>query len=536
MAARRTLPFGKMLLDEIFPMRLLYLEDDACDAELTQEQLRTEWPECAVQVVDTRDAFETELEAGGYDAVLSDFNLVQFNGLEALEMAHNLCPDMPFLFFSGTIGEDRAVEAMRNGATDYVLKDRPKRLIVALRRALENAKQVRERRAAEEQLLRVQRLENIGMLAAGIAHDFNNVLAPILIAVPLLRGKVHDATQEMILANVERSVERGAGLVRQIIGFAQGVTGEPHLVQPRHLLRDLLAVMRQTFPSAIRIEDQTDNDLWPLKINPTQLHQVLLNLCVNARDAMPAGGTLVVRAQNKRLDEMSAAAIRGTRMGAYLVFEVVDSGTGIPPELVGRIWEPFFTTKPEGRGTGLGLPTVRGIVESYGGIVTVESQPGRGTTFRVYFPALPGSELTEQSDTSVAAPRGQNELIIVVDDDDNVRDVTAAMLTRHGYRVLAAANGTEAVALFAPRSLEVKLVVTDLGMPQLDGCALAQIVQRLSPATKILAISGLPDAGSRLGNFHFDGPFLPKPFTAEALLTAISETLAGGASANLVGK
>lgn len=511
-------------------MRILYLEDDPSDVELTTETLRAEWPDCDIRPVASRDTYRQALEEGSYELILSDFNLIGFNGLDALQHARAISPHVPFVFFSGTIGEDRAVEAMRSGAADYVIKDRPKRLVGAIRRALENARLQHEREAARDQLLRVQRLENIGMLAAGIAHDFSNVLAPVLLAVPLLRGTNPDPAQEKILLNIEKSVERGAGLVRQILGFAQGVTGEPHLIHPRSLLRDLLVVVRQTFPAAIQVEDDIASELWPLKVNPTQLHQVLLNLCVNARDAMPNGGVLRLKAANVELDELSAAGLRGMRPGAYLRFEVGDSGTGIPPELLERIWEPFFTTKEKGRGTGLGLPTVRSIIDNYQGAIKVHSQAGRGTTFQVYLPAQPGHAAAETASATPAMLRGQGELVLVVDDDDNVRDIVTTMLTRHNYRVLAAANGTEAVALFAPRSLEVRAVITDLAMPQLDGYALAQIVHQLNPTTRILTMSGVSGARERLQQSTCDGPFLAKPFTSETLLQALQTALAGNAN------
>jgi two-component system cell cycle sensor histidine kinase/response regulator CckA len=481
-------------------------------------------------VVSNREDFIAQLAVGGHDVILSDFNIVSFNGLDALQLAREKTPGTPFIFLSGTIGEDRAVEALQSGAKDYVIKDRPKRLVPAIRRAVEEARQERERAAAEEQLLRVQRLENIGMLAAGIAHDFNNVLAPVLMAVPLLRDRLTEASDRSILSNVEKSVERGAGLVRQILGFAHGVAGEPQFLQPRHLVRDLIDVMRQTFPRAIQIEEHMENGLWPLRANPTQLHQILLNLCVNARDAMPDGGTLRFRVANHPLDEVGAAAIPGAKPGNYLLFEVADTGMGIPPGVLGRIWEPFFTTKGEGRGTGLGLPTVRGIVESHRGVIALHSRVGQGTTFQVYLPASPGSEIFNAPPGAASAPRGQGELILVVDDDDNVRDVTTAMLARHGYRTLAAANGTEAVALFAPRSLEIRVVVTDLSMPHLDGIALARVVRSLNPSTRLMAISGVPDASERLRSQQFAGPLLTKPFTADTLLNTIHELLTEGST------
>jgi Signal transduction histidine kinase len=511
-------------------MKILHLEDNPHDAELTNLVFAEEWPDCQISVVSNRSDFLSALHGAPPDLILSDFNLASFNGLEALQLAREQHPEIPFIFLSGTIGEDRAVEALRSGASDYVIKDRPKRLVPAVRRALDEARLRRERKAAEEQLLRVQRLENIGMLASGIAHDFNNVLAPVLMAVPLLRDRLADEADQRILNTVEKSVERGAGLVRQILGFAHGVTGEAHLIQPKHVLRDLLGVMQQTFPRGIRIEDHLEPDLWPLKVNPTQLHQIFLNLCVNARDAMPQGGTLRLSAANLLLDEFNASSLTGAKPGPYLRVEISDTGTGIAPDALQRIWEPFFTTKEAGRGTGLGLSTVRSIVENYQGVITLHSRLGQGTTFQVYLPATPGTRLAADSTENTAAPRGQGELILVVDDDDSVRDLTTAMLSRHGYRVLAAASGTEAVALFAPRSLEVRLIVTDIGMPELDGYALAKVATSLNPSIHILAISGLVEARDRVQRQHVNARFLAKPFTSSALLASVHDLLHSGAS------
>lgn len=509
-------------------MKILHLEDNPLDAEMMQPIFESEWPGCAVRHAASRDEFAVELARGGHDVILSDFNLISFTGLDALKMAQERCPSVPFIFLSGTIGEDRAVEAMRQGASDYVIKDRPKRLIPAMRRALDAAKEKRVRRAAEENLLRVQRLESIGMLAAGIAHDFNNVLAPVLMAVPLLRESNQNPMQKQILNSVEKSVERGAGLVKEILGFAHGVTGEPQLLQPKHLVRDLLGVMRSTFPAAIKIEETLENGLWAVTANPTQLHQVLLNLCVNARDAMPGGGTLTVRVANRALDETAAAAIAGLQPGPHVLFEVTDTGTGIPPEIVQNIWEPFFTTKAPGKGTGLGLATVRSIVESHRGGITLHTRPAHGTTFQVLLPASPNRSVAEASPSTLAALQGHNELVLVVDDDPNIRELTAAILTRHGYRVIAAADGAEAVSLFGPRALEVRAVVTDLSMPILDGHMLGKILRRMNAGVRILAITGLAEQHDRFLR-EGGGPCLMKPFSVEALLQGMHELLAQAA-------
>ncbi len=751
-------------------MKILHLEDNPRDAMLVRDLLLQEWPECFISVVATRDDFISLLKLGGYDLILSDFQLPGFNGLDALELVRELTPEIPFVFFSGTLGEESAIDAVRSGAADYVIKDRMQRLPMSVRRVLREAGErrnrhqveaalaqeqyllrlmmenlpdrvyfkdlqsaflavsrsvgelmgmppeqlkgksdfdlfaddharkafddeqriirtgqpllnmeekevwpdgrvswasttklplrdhtgkiigtfgitrditarkqdeerlreqaeiinqapiailisdlenritycnegatqiyglrrdeiightsqellnaeseerlqaarvltqrqghwtgvlplvtrtlrslqvelhlsqisdaagaprarlciaidVTEKKRLEEQFLRAQRVESLGMLAAGIAHDLNNVLAPILMGAPLLRPSVTQPAERMVLEAIESSAGRGAALVRQILAFAQGAGGGRVLMQPKHLLQDMESLVRQTFPKTIRLERDLPADLWPVQGNPTQLHQVLLNLCVNARDAMPQGGTLRLRAENRVLDAAAASALPGARPGAYLAIEVGDSGTGIPPEILARVWEPFFTTKEEGKGTGLGLATVRGIVANHDGFITLDSVVGRGTTFRVFLPAVEPAAPTGTGEAVAppAAMRGQGELVLVVDDEPGIRDLLATILRRAGYRVLVAADGREAVTLYQPRASEIALVVTDLGMPEMGGAMLADVLLRINPAVKLLFISGAGPAGPA-ETVPAGRPALPKPFTREEVLVAI---------------
>jgi signal transduction histidine kinase/CheY-like chemotaxis protein len=378
----------------------------------------------------------------------------------------------------------------------------------------------------DEQVLRAQRLESIGMLASGIAHDLNNVLAPIILAAPVLREHATHPDDQRIISSLEKSAERGVALVRQILAFAQGVGGGRQLVDVRHLLRETISVIRETFPKSIRLEDSVPMNLVPILADPTQIHQVILNLCVNARDAMPSGGILRLRAENCRLDQEAASKFDGAAAGSWLVLHIEDTGAGIPDENIAQIWEPFFTTKAAGKGTGLGLSTVRGIVESHKGFISLKTLPGSGTTFRVYLPAteIPASG-TADTPPRVLAARGNGELVLIVDDEPQIRDVTAAILSRHGYRVLMAADGIEAVAIFASRSNDISLVMTDLRMPNLDGAALAHIVRRLNPSVLTLAISGLSSGADAEEMKQLAGGFLFKPFKADALLQAVAALL-----------
>lgn len=388
---------------------------------------------------------------------------------------------------------------------------------------------ITDRKRLEEQFLRAQRMENIGMLAAGIAHDLNNMLAPILLAAPMLQEHVQDPGALSLLGTLERSAERGANLVRQILAFAHGATGDHRLLQVKHLLRDIAAVITGTFPKSIKLEDHIPSDLWTIKGNATQVHQVLLNLCVNARDAMPNGGTLRLRAKNRILDAAAASAIDGARAGAFIVLQVEDTGSGIPPEVLQRMWEPFFTTKELGKGTGLGLSTVRGIVDGHGGFAEVLTVVGRGTSFRVYLPAAE-SELAERNAVPNAPSQqsGRGELILVVDDERHIREMTRTMLTRKGYRVIVAADGAEAAVIFAQRAAEIRLVISDLHMPNLDGAMLSRALRRINPAARMLVVSGMSSALGNRPDYkpeEFADAFLQKPFKPEVLVAKVQELL-----------
>ena len=380
-----------------------------------------------------------------------------------------------------------------------------------------------ERLLLEEQFRQAQRLESLGMLAAGIAHDLNNVLAPILMGAPLLRERAASAKDRHFLTEMEKSALRGTSLVRQILGFARGVGGEPQTLQMGYLLSEIVSVLSRTFPKSIKIDLSVPKDLWPVEANPTQIHQVLLNLTVNARDAMPQGGELRLRAENCALDDVAASAFPGARPGRWVVLDVEDTGAGIPADVLERMWEPFFTTKPADKGTGLGLSTVRGIVEAHGGFIIVQTAAGRGTTFRAYFPASAGA-LSVDVPVSLA-PRGQGELILVADDVASIRSMMETVLTRYDYRVLLAVDGNDAMAQFRSHQ-EIGLVITDLDMPTLAGSALAGNIWQLEPTMKILAMSGLKAASADpLRPENFAEAFLLKPFTAQELLVLTHQML-----------
>jgi PAS domain S-box-containing protein len=386
---------------------------------------------------------------------------------------------------------------------------------------------VTERKRIEGQFLRSQRMESIGTLAGGIAHDLNNILAPIMMSIELLKENATDEESQTILKTIGLSAKRGADIVRQVLSFARGIEGQRVEIQPRHLMKDLAQIMRDTFPRDIRLDFQVPDDIWTILGDPTQVHQVLLNLCVNARDAMPNGGELGVKVENRVLDEHYAATHLQATPGRYVEIIVTDTGSGIPPQNLDKIFEPFFTTKELNKGTGLGLSTVMAIVKSHHGLINVSSEEGRGTAFHVFFPAMEASGEARQEQLDEAAlPRGNGETVLLVDDEASIRTVTGQTLLAFGYRVLTASDGAEALALYAQHQEEIALVVTDMRMPVLAGSPMIQALLRINPALKIIAASGL-DASGNIPPYSGPGvkTFLLKPYTAETLLKAIRAVL-----------
>jgi CheY-like chemotaxis protein len=375
--------------------------------------------------------------------------------------------------------------------------------------------------------MRAQRMESIGTLASGIAHDLNNILAPIMMSIDILKSDSDSPQTTKILETIEVSAKRGADIVRQVLSFARGLEGQRIEVQPKHLLKDLENIIKDTFPKDIRLQFSIPNDTWTILGDPTQVHQILLNLCVNARDAMPNGGSLTVGVENCVLDDQYAAMNIQAKPGRYVIISVTDSGTGMPPGIVDKIFEPFFTTKELNKGTGLGLSTVMAIVKSHDGIINVYSEPGKGTTFKVYLPAMEHLPKRGRNSRKPASlPRGNGEMILVVDDEASILTITGQTLQAFGYQVLTATDGAHAVAVYAKHEKEIAVVLTDMMMPIMDGPAMIHALMRMNPAVKIIAASGLNANGnvakvSGAGVKHF----LTKPYTAATLLKTMRAIL-----------
>jgi PAS domain S-box-containing protein len=754
------------------PFRILHLEDDPDDAAWIGSLVARRWPEVKWERVDTREGFVSALAHGAPSLVLSDFSLPGFDGLAALALARAQFPDMPFIFLSGTIGEKVAVEALRKGATDYVLKDRSIRLVPAIERALAEARELARRREVEKalhesqahfqsitenvadliavldldgrriynnpayrtilgepaalrgtvsfedihpgdrervrrifqetvrtgvgqrtefrflrrdgsvrfiesqgsvirdehgrvrnvlvvsrdvterrqaearireqaslldqardaifvtgldgrvtywnaqaeallgwtreevmgrvvqpllfpqgqfdttaicktlraekrwlgelrpqtkaghtlvvesrwtlvcddegapksvllintdvseqrhieaQFLRAQRMESIGTLAGGIAHDLNNVLTPILVASQVLQSRKPAGESAEMLRTIEKSAMHGAALVKQVLLFSRGADGERMPLQLRHLINDMAKLLRETLPRSIEIRTRFENGLGLVRGDITQLNQVLMNLAINARDAMPAGGVLEIAAKNLVADEAFARERPGLKPGPHVQLCVHDTGCGIASEVVDRIFDPFFTTKPVGKGTGLGLSTVLGIIKGHHGVIQVQSEVGKGTCFEVLLPAYEAPPPSRTIDSRPPVPQGAGEGVLIVDDEPVIREVFLSMLKRFGYRVFAAPDGKTALEVYAHRRHEIAVVLVDVMMPGLDGFAMIRRLREINHEVKVIVISGMLENDCfSADNELADVPLIRKPVMADALLSTVGELL-----------
>jgi len=757
------------------PLQFLHLEDNATDHLLVQEMLAADGLDCEWQIVETREAFQKKLSEHGVHLIVSDFSLPSFDGMTALALARKLAPQTPFIFFSGTIGEEVAVETLKNGATDYVIKQRPQRLVSAVRNALNSARElarrlqaeselqkagerfriiaratndviwewnipansvwagenfstafghktgatgmtldewfdlihpddknrvlsglsgllasggrvwwseyrlrradgsyahvydrasivfdqarkakrvvglkidVSERRLAEEkireqaelidqardailvctpewkitfwnrgaetiygwsraealgknthdlffqgnppaqldeaaksleehgewmgslhertksgrivivqtratlirdeqgqpkslliissditehkqleeQFLRAQRLDSLGVLVSGIAHDLNNTLVPIMIGIDVLQGEQQSTDGLAMLQTMRTCTRRSAEMIKQMLAFARGGEANKIIVQADRLVKEVSKIISDTFPKSINCQSRAAQDSWPVMGLPTQLYQVLLNLCVNARDAMPQGGNLQLFTENVTVSASQAALIQGGKPGNYLCITVSDTGTGIAPENLEKIFQPFFSTKPADKGTGLGLSTCRSIINNHDGFIQVISQPGAGTQFKVYLPAA-SVKAPAPTVPPPVLPTGRGECILVVDDEQSTLAIMRAALENYNYTVLTAASGAEAISCFLNRSSAIHLVITDLAMPFMNGSETISSLKKIRPDIKILVASGADDAAAPLLDRVKHLPILFKPFTNENLIRSVQAVL-----------
>jgi len=387
------------------------------------------------------------------------------------------------------------------------------------------SRDVTEKKLLERQFLRAQRMESLGTLASGIAHDLNNVLSPIMMSIELIRTKLRDKSGSRVIDALESSAKRGSDIVRQVLAFGRGLAGERITLQPKYIIKEIAKIIQETFPKGVEFTKDIPGDLWTISADPTQMHQVILNVCVNARDAMPEGGKLSIAAENVTLSADEARTYNDASPGPYVAISIADTGMGIRPDILDKIFEPFFTTKDPRHGTGLGLSTSIGIVRAHGGFMHVHSRLGEGTTFVIYMPAqVDGHPGADPVDDAVAA--GHGEMILAVDDEPAIRETLTETLGGIGYRVITACDGVEALDQFVRHRGEVRVVVTDMMMPVMDGRATIRALRGLSPGLRIIAMSGFMGVGDG-ANIAETGAdrYIPKPFTTNELVKVINEML-----------
>ena len=638
---------------------ILHLEDSIADYELVNAFLTESGLNVNIIRTETKEDFLNRLQTEHYDLIISDFSLPAYDGKSALFDLQKIHPDIPFIFVSGNIGEEYAVESLQQGATDYILKNNLKRLPSAVKRALTEAVEKRHLKTIERELkdrekfiqkimdttpniiyvydirtdvivwvnnsiqqalgyspnniiqqkdvakqmlhpedhakfiaidtwhkpsiggevvdftyrikhfegnwrwvysrttifstdenkipvqilgvaddvtdkkelearyYRSQRMESIGELAGGIAHDLNNVFGPMLLAIPLLQRQLQDENSKKFLAMIEGGIHRGTNMVKQILLFARGANQETTVFSPKSILQEIESIIKETFPKSIDVRVMMDTKTDMIMGDHTQLHQILLNLCVNARDAMPSGGVLSLQCNNFQLLTSRSAQGRVIKPGSYIQITVEDTGDGIPTEIVGKIFDPFFTTKEIGKGTGIGLSTVQSIVQNHSGFIEVESTVGTGSKFKVYLPSRTVHTQKDIEQPSVI-PFGHEELIMIVDDESSMLQIAKEALESSNFKTITARDGAEAIALFTKLSNEIQLVICDMIMPLLDGSKTIPVLKKIKPSIKIIIASGNPTMHIENEMMkEYDAVMLPKPYTVQKLLNTIHSTLSG---------
>ncbi len=630
-------------------VRVLMVEDDDNDAVLINRELGRLTPTPVVQHVRTKPAFAAALEGFAPHAILSDHNIPGFSGWEALEHAQHAQPDVPFILVTGSLDEETAVRYLKNGASDYILKDRLVRLGPALLEALERARQrealrtqerllrqiidanpslifvkdwngrfvlvnqataqvygttveslvgktdadfnpnveeiahflrhdrdvmssgqpkiiaeepvtnpttgdtrwfqtikvplrspaegtatllgvateITERKRLEEQLLQSQKMEAVGQLAGGVAHDFNNILTAIVGYTDLLAAELASNVRQLEdLEEIRKAARRAAALTRQLLAFSRKQVLEPRIIDLNSVVLNLDKMLRSLISENIELKTDLADNLGAARADPNQIEQVIMNLAINARDAMPDGGTVTIETGNVTLDDAYAAQHVSVIPGEYVMLAVSDTGCGMDEKTQSRIFEPFFTTKPAGRGTGLGLSTVYGIVKQTGGNIWLYSEPGKGTTFKIYLPAIAALPEDIGKVAPAEAPRRGAGTVLVVEDDEQLRRLTHRALDAQGYTVLVADRGATALDIARRHKGEIDLLLTDVIMPDTNGRKLAETIQAARPGMRVLYMSGYPDGAiASHGMLEPGVAYLAKPFTTDAITRRVREVL-----------
>lgn len=505
------------------PYRILHLEDDSTEATLVQAILEAELSPCAVTPVQNRESFVRALDTQVFDLVIADYSLPGFDGMTALKITRSKFPELPFILLSGTVGEEFAIESLKNGATDYIMKERRSRLVPAIHRAMREVADRAQRKLLEEQFVRAQKMEVVGQLASGIAHDFNNILGIIIGNNDFMMSKLR--TEDPLRKNgeeIQLAAARAAAVTRQLLVFSRNQSVELVVLDINEVIQGMDKMLYRLVDEHIVLTVALDKNIGRIKADSGYLGQLLMNLVINARDAMPEGGSLVIATRNVTLTEKEAKEHSNLEPGSYVMLSVSDNGIGMTEEVKTRLFEAFFTTKPKGKGTGLGLATCLTIAKQSQAPIVVDSKLGKGTTFKIYFPRVD----QPLNKTSVLPPSklapGGTETLLIVEDEPALCRMASLVLANLGYTVLQASSGKEGLRVASEhKGAPISLVVTDVVMPQMGGKAMADWLKITYPDIKILFTSGYNDAALADPNIVF----LPKPYTLATLTAKIRHVL-----------
>lgn len=512
------------------PMRVLLIDDSPYDRELIKRTLLRDFPTVVYVEILHEQGFEEALQDLNYSVVCTDYYLKWTTGLEIVQAIRARSADLPVIMVTDTGSEEIAAEAMKQGLNDYVLKSHLARLPGAITECLERLRLQAEHRLLQAQMQQAQKMESLGLLVSGIAHDFNNLLAGIMGYAQ--RGLTHTppATPpfDEYFQHIQTRAEQGARMTRQLLAFARGTPLEPRHIDVNAQITSLMDLVQTLVGASVHLSFHPDPALQAIYADPTQLDQVLMNLCLNARDAMPTGGSLEINTEQAEISENQYHMHPSLLRGSYVLVRVRDTGTGMDESTQARLFEPFFTTKTGGQGTGLGLAVVYGIVKQHQGVIHVQSQPGQGTTFSLYFPAV--GQAAELPEKSLPAPTwaggGGTETVLLVEDDADIQAVLADVLQEEGYTVLVAGDGEEGLRLFEHHATSVALVIADIMMPKMQGRAFQEQVRRQQVNMKVLVMSGYNEMDLKRRNLMDpSSAFLQKPFDLDVFMNTVRTLL-----------
>ena len=507
-------------------LRVLIIEDSEDDAILIARELKSGGYDVEYQRVDSADALGRFCDCQDWDLIISDYSMPHFSGTDALNLVRSKNLEIPFLFVSGTIGEETAVSAMKHGAQDYLMKDNLKRLVPAAQRELREHEQRKDKERLQKHVQQLQKFEAIGRLSGGIAHDFNNMIGAILGWAELGYEEAQPGTRlRERFEKIREQSYRAAKLTSQLLAFGRRQILQPRNVNLNIFVQEEMSFLGKVLGEHIDVRIMEAPDLQVIHADPTQLQQVFMNLCLNARDAMAAGGQLKIETRNIEFTEDDPRVPPHAPPGKYVLLTVTDTGIGMDNVTAERIFEPFFTTKELGKGTGLGLSTVYGIVKQHRGFIYVDSKPGQGSSFRVYFPAESGVHEPREITGNGHTVKG-SETILLAEDDDGLRESVQEMLQKLGYRVISTSDGKKAVEIFRNHAERIHLVVMDVVMPSQGGLQTYPELAAIKPGIDVIFTSGYADERESLVTLLEKGArFLQKPYTLAKLSQIIRNVL-----------